>query len=398
MPLKGIKILDLSRNGPGPFCSMILGDYGADIIKINEPVKKALQQNAEVSEKSRPASFQNDDQLAIYNTFERNKRSITLNLKTKEGVEIFKKLAQKADVILTEFKVGTVEKLGIGYEEIVKINPKIIYCSISGYGQYGPYSKKAGHDVTYVAAAGILDQLRGRDDEPSVPLNLLADYSGGGMHAALGILLALIGRDHTGKGTYIDSSMTDGVLLTISGYLSLLWGKGFYADAVHPLLSGKAPFYNVYKTSDNKYVAVGTNEEWSWNNLCTALGCPELIPEQWNTAQWYEMRQKLGDIFSSDTQEHWCEKFDAIRTCFSRVNTPNDLIHNPHFTERGSIIQKKYPGHEPIPQVGITLQFSDYKGEIKTPPPVTGTHTDDVLRQIGYSELEIAKLRNNNVI
>ena len=391
-PLEGIKVLDLSRNAPGPLCTMILGDYGAEVIKILEaPGARAKSRGttADIPGAS-TADF-------IWKTMERNKRSMFLNLKSSEGKEVFFDLVKRADVVVTEFGVGTAERLGIGYDVLKEHNPAIICCAISGYGQTGPSRKIPGHDLNYIAATGILDRMRDERGKPVMPLNLLADYTGGCMHAALGVLLALVSRSKTGKGQYIDCSMADGVLLSSCGYIDFAYGKGESSEALMQLLSNNAPFYNVYETSDGQYLAVGANEPWFWANLVTAMGHEEFIPLQWDYARWPEIKKTLADLFKSDTRDYWYDKLVQVNTCISKLATLDEIKHESHFKERGSIVDVKYPGHdEVISQVGITLKFSDAKGEIRTAPPIPGEHTEAVLKELGYSDQRIAELHGTD--
>ena len=245
--LAGIKVLDLSRMLPGPYCSMILADHGADVIAIED------------------TKFQKDG--LFFNDLNRNKRHMSLNLKSSEGLEIFFKLAEKADVILEGFRPGVVERLGVHYEAIQKRNPGIIYCSISGYGQTGPLRHRVGHDVNYISNAGILDLIAEKGGRPIIPGVQIADIAGGALNAAVGILLALFARDKTGKGQYIDISMTDGVVgfLSLPYYFSMLNGKK--QQAADTLLSHRYACYNTYLTADGRCISIGAVENRFWRNI-----------------------------------------------------------------------------------------------------------------------------------
>ncbi len=260
--LSGIRVLDLSRMLPGPYCSMILADHGAQVIAIED--KK----------------FQEDG--LFFSDLNRNKRHMSLNLKSPEGLAIFFRLAEKADVILEGFRPGVVGRLGVDYQAVQKINPRIIYCSISGYGQTGPLRDRAGHDVNYLSTAGILGLIGEKDRPPTIPGVQVADIAGGSMNAAVGILLALIAREKTGQGQYVDISMTDGMV----GFLSLPYffaeRNGRQPKPADSLLSHRYGCYNTYVTADGRYLALGAVENRFWRGLCEHLKRPEFIALQYD--------------------------------------------------------------------------------------------------------------------
>lgn len=210
--LEGIKILDLSRVPPGDFCTMFLGDMGAEVLKIEPPPDMARRAGSGLSPIGEVRRME-----AAYNPLNRNKKSMGLNLRSEEGCHIFYRLTEKADVIVEGFRPGVVKRLGVDYETVMKINPRIIYCSISGYGQDGPYQNLPGHDINYISIGGVLGLISEKERRPVIPLNLVADYAGGALHATMGILTALVARERTGKGQYVDISMTDCVVSLLSG-------------------------------------------------------------------------------------------------------------------------------------------------------------------------------------
>ena len=256
--LAGIKVLDLSRLLPGPYCSMVLADHGAAVIAVED--RRFLA-----------------DGLFL-NNVNRNKRHMTLNLKSKEGMEIFFRLAKEADVVLEGFRPGVVDKLGVGYDAVCKVNPKIIYCSITGFGQNGPFRERVGHDANYLSFAGVLDLIGEAKRPPSIPGVQIADIAGGGMNAVIGILLALFARENTGKGQYIDISMTDGVvgMLPLVQFFQNLTGKA--PARGNALLSHRYACYNTYETADGRYLSIGAVEHRFWKQLCELLGLPNIQP------------------------------------------------------------------------------------------------------------------------
>jgi crotonobetainyl-CoA:carnitine CoA-transferase CaiB-like acyl-CoA transferase len=277
LALKGINILDLlpTRVYPGAFSTWILGDLGAEVINIEPPPEA----RAQVAKTIMALTDEEERKRAAYDPINRNKKSVALNLKTEEGRHIFYQLAEKADIIVEGFRPGVVKRLGVDYETIAKINPKIIYCSMSGYGQDGPYHDLPGHDINYVAMGGALNLIGDREGKPVIPLNLVGDIAGATLHATVGILTALIARGKTGKGQHIDISYTDSVISLVSIMLS----RDYFQNEIIPkrgesCLSGAYPYYSIYETKDGRFVTIGCVEPWLWENLCRVIGREDFIP------------------------------------------------------------------------------------------------------------------------
>ena len=262
LALEGITIVDLTRAGPGPFCTMILGDLGAEIIKIEAPPTVGERQRGAGSAISPQGEAGRRE--AAYQAVNRNKRSIALNLRSEEGRHIFCQMAEKADVITEGFRPGVTKRLGIDYEAMSKINPKIVYCSITGYGQDGPYHHLPGHDINYISIGGALNLIGEAGRQPAIPLNLVADLGGGGMYAAVGILSALVARDKTGKGQYIDISLTDTVVSLLTSVAVPYFQNNIVPERGETLLNGAVPYYSVYETKDGKFISLGCIEQWLW--------------------------------------------------------------------------------------------------------------------------------------
>jgi len=272
--LHGVKVLDLTRLLPGNFCTLLLADYGAEILKIEDTDR---------GDYGRWYPPRVKEQSALFIGLNRNKRSMKLNLKTDKGRGIFMQLVETSDVIVESFRPGVVDRLGIGYDAVRKVNQEIIYCSISGFGQDGPYRDKVGHDINYIGIGGILGITGQRGGSPVVPGTQVADIGAGGMMAVIGVLVALVHRQNTGKGQYIDISMLDGIV----SWLSLSASK-YFVDGEIPcregmMLNGQYPCYRVYKTKDGKYLTIGALEKRFWENLCRALEREDLIPQQYAT-------------------------------------------------------------------------------------------------------------------
>ncbi|MEK7362534.1 MAG: CaiB/BaiF CoA-transferase family protein, partial [candidate division NC10 bacterium] len=261
-PLDGIKILELARVAPGEFCTMLLGDMGADVLKIETPPADGKP------------DILDDKRRAAFAYINRNKRSLALNLKAPEGQAIFQKLAAGADVIIEGFRPGVMKRLGGDYETIRKINPRIVYCSLSGFGQNGPYRDYPAHDINYLSLAGVLGLIGEPDRKPAIPLNIVADYGGASLHGALGIMLALFARERTGKGQHVDVAYLDSTLSLLAATPNL---RFFFSDGLAPrrgagFLGGSYPYYAVYETKDKKLLSIGCTEPWLWENFCKAIG------------------------------------------------------------------------------------------------------------------------------
>ena len=388
--LHGIKVLDLTRLLPGNFCTLLLADYGADVLKIEDTDR---------GDYGRWHLPRVRTQSAYFLGLNRNKKSMKLNLKTEEGKAIFMQLAQKNDVILEGFRPGVTERLGIGYDAVQKVNPEIIYCSISGFGQDGPYRDKVGHDINYIGIGGILGITGQMGGPPVIPASQIADIGAGGMMATVGILMALIHRRKTGKGQYIDISMLDGVV----SWLSLFASK-FFADGEIPgrggmMLNGKFPCYRVYRTKDDEYITIGALEEKFWKNLCRALEREDLIPHQHATgSQGDEVVAQLEKIFLTKTRDEWTEYLEGFEICHGPVNDFQETFSDPQVLHRGMILEVDHPTEGRIKQVGFPIKFSETPGRVRLQSPGYGEHTKEVLQELGYSEGNIETLERSGVI
>ena len=376
--LAGIRVLDLSRLLPGPFCSMILADHGAEVIALED----GSRETGEI----------------FFNGVNRNKRHISLNLKTEAGKAIFFKLARRADIILEGFRPGVVKRLGVDYEAVKAINPGIIYCSITGYGQTGPLKDAVGHDVNYLSHAGILDLMGDADRPPSIPGVQLADIAGGAMNAALGILLALEARHRTGEGQYIDISMTDGVagFLILPRFFQQLFGMAQTRSAT--MLSHRYACYNTYETRDGEYLALGAVEAVFWARLCRCLDRPDYIPLQYDEARREEIIAWLREVFKGEDAAHWEESLGQEEICLTRVKTLDQALDSALFREREMVTELVGENGKTVPTMGIPIKLSRTPGSLRSPPEDFGESTDAVLKELGYGPEEIAAFRRNQVI
>jgi len=396
-PLSGIKIIDLTKLAPGPHCTMILGDLGADIIKVEEPgapTGRRAEQAGATGKVGRVVGFGS----VPTNALARNKKSIGLNLKSDPGKEIYLKLAQRADVVVEEFRPGVAKRLGIDYETLSISNPKLVYCAVTGFGQTGPFKDYVGHDLNYIATSGALSMIGRKDQPPSIPLNLLADYAGGGMHAAIGVLAALLARHQTGRGQYVDIAMLDGTMLLIAQALSTYFTTEKIPTRGYTSMDGAAPYYNLYETKDNKIITIGSVEPWFYANLCRALGCEQYITDQNNHAKWTEMLERFAAIFKTRTRDEWFDYLSQWDICVGKMLTLDELEHDPQIRARNMIVEVETPTGEKVKQVGISVKLSDTPGSIRSLAPKLGQHTEEVLGDLGYSKGAIASWRESGAI
>jgi crotonobetainyl-CoA:carnitine CoA-transferase CaiB-like acyl-CoA transferase len=376
--LDGITVIDLSRLLPGPYCSMILADHGARVISIES------------------RQFIADG--LFFNTVNRNKEHMTLNLKTDEGRQIFFQLVEKADVILEGFRPGVVNRLGVDYQSVQKEKPDIIYCSISGYGQTGAFVDRVGHDVNYLSKSGALDLIGEPDRPPSIPGIQIADIGGGAMNAAIGILLALFAREKTGRGQFIDISMTDGVVgfLPAALYFQQLTGQDpRRADA---MLSHRYACYNTYETADGRHLSIGAVENRFWKRLCDHLGVPEYAALQYDDARRREIIEFMRATFKKKTLAEWDQELAHLEICWGRIQTLSEVIADPLFREREMILEVPGASGEKQTAIGVPVKLSDTPGSVRSAAVDFGASTSAILKELGYSEEKIAKFAETEVI
>ena len=395
-PLEGIKVLDLSLLAPGPFCTMVLGDLGADVLRIEQPGGGRFAQQLRTA--GHEASERAMKRQAAFDAHNRNKDCICLNLKHEEARRIFYKLSETADVVVEGFRPGVIKRLGVDYDTIRKINPRIVYCSVSGYGQDGPYQGLAGHDINYVSIAGALGIIGDRNGTPVIPYNILADYAGGGMHAAIGIMAALMARQRTGKGQYVDISMTDGVLYLMASVVSRYFADGEVPQRGWSRLNGGAPDYQVYRCKDGKYLSVGCIEPWFYQNLCKALGVEELADHQGNEGKQPEIEAAFGEVFKSRTRDEWWEYLRQWDVAVAKIYSMDEVFTDPQILHREMKVEAGRLEGEAVYQVGIGPKLSETPGSIRRLGATLGEDTDSVLKELGYTSEEVKLLREQGVV
>lgn len=376
-PLAGIRVLDLSRLLPGPLCAQHLADLGAHVIKIEDP---------KVGDYVRPA---------IRRLANRGKEGLTLDLKSAAGREVFFKLLAEADVVLESFRPGVMARLGLAYETLAQRRPSIVHCAVTGYGQSGPRRDAAGHDINYLALAGVLDQTGRAGEPPAIPGFLLSDILGGTLTAAMGILAALIDARATGRGRFVDVSMADAVM----AHCVLPAAELNETGAVHPrgrgTHTGGVPRYNIYAARDGRYLAVGAQEKKFWDVLCEALGLPELRDEhQPADAEAAGVSARLAQAFARRSAAEWLAILEPLDCCVSPVLTCEEALADPGFASRGTVHNA---GGAQV-TLGLPLRMSGHSCALERPSPRRGEHSAAILARLGYGMPEIDALRARGVI
>src|SRR5581483_7344897 len=377
----------LSRLAPGPFCSMLLGDMGADVLLVEAPADGKLAPAVPGGRGADP------EVAAAYNVMGRNKRSIVLNLREPDAREIFYQLADTADVVLEGFRPGVVKRLGVDYETLAARNPRIVYCSLSGYGQTGPYSGLVGHDINYISVGGALGMIGWPGQPPAIPMNIIADFAGGGLHAAYGILAALFARERTGSGQYVDIATSDGVLYLLASFAGNVLAGGPSPAPGATVLNGSVPHYNVYQCSDGGWISLGSLEPHFFANLCKVMGREDFIPHQYDASKREEIAAHFRAQFATKPRDEWFEVLKQTDICAAPVYSLEEALRDPHNLSRGMVVELQHPRAGTVRHPGIGPKLSETPGQVRTTAPVPGQHTDDVLHALSYTPERIADLR-----
>jgi len=393
--LDGIKIIELARVAPGEFCTMMLADMGADVLKIETPEPRGTGD----AEAARRAAF------AFVN---RNKRSLALNLKSAEGQSIFTRLAASADIVVEGFRPGVMKRLGADYETLAAVNPRLIYCSLSGFGQDGPYRNYPAHDMNYLSLAGVLGLIGEPDRKPVIPLNIIADYGGASLHGALGIVLALFGRERTGRGQHVDVSYLDTSVSLLAATPNM---RFFFSDGLAPrrgggFLGGSYPYYAIYETRDAKLLTIGCTEPWLWENFCKAIGRLDFArfarkPDQFvraANAEEDKVRREIESIIRTRDRDDWYETLVKADVCVGKVYDVEEMVHDPQLAHRQMVVDVQHPTLGPVRQFGIAIKMSETPGSVRRAAPVPGEHTDAVLKDLGMGADDIGALRERGVV
>lgn len=392
MALDGIKVLDLSRLAPGPHCSMLLADFGADVTLVEAVPGSSAKLGGGGLRRSESA-----DRAAAYNALGRGKKSIALNLKDEAARNIFYEMVKSADVVIEGFRPGVVKRLGVDYATLAKINPRVICCSVSGFGQTGPYSNLVGHDINYISVGGALGVTGRPGQPPSIPVNLVADFAGGGLTAAFAICLAIIARERTGRGQDIDIGMSDGVLSLMTSAFTGYFSNGTPIRPGEMLLNGAAPFYNTYLCSDGRWFSIGSIEGHFWEALCKVIEVEDLLPKQFAQDEWPAMIERFKGIFKQKTADEWMAIMSQHDICAAPVLEMENVVTNEHNLARGMVIEVDSPIGK-VKQIGVGPKLSDTPGKPKFSSPLIGQHTDEVLKGLGYDDGKIAALKDAGTV
>ena len=376
-PLSGKRIVEIAGIGPGPFCAMLLADLGAEVVRVDRA-------------SAVPDIMPDSPSLDLLN---RGRRSVGVNLKTPEGIETVLKLVQESDALIEGFRPGVAERLGIGPEECLARNPKLIYGRMTGWGQEGTYSSMAGHDINYIALSGVLGMIGREGGKPIPPVNLVGDFGGGGMLLALGICAALVETAKSEKGQIIDAAMTDGSAL-LSTMMHSFKAMGMWGDRGTNLLDTGAPFYDVFECADGEFISLGSIEPQFYSELLRITEIDQSEnPKQMDRAGWAEMKSKIGDAIKGKTRSEWEELMEGTDVCFAPVLSMDEAYEHPHNKQRNTFIE--IAG---VMQPAPAPRFSRTPAAVSSPPPHAGQHTEEVLAGLGLTKDEILMLREQNII
>ena len=392
--LEGIKIVDIS--GIGAYASMILADFGAEVTRVSA-IPGTRRGLAPVEGVSGNVGAAVRLSKTAGEATHRGNRDIAVNLKSDEGRAIVQALAQDADVFLESFRPGVCERLGVGYAELSARNPGLVYASLTGYGQTGPYRDRPGHDLNYIAMGGVLGMLSGEGGRPYIPLNILADFAGGGLYMALGICLALLARDRTGRGQHVDMAMSDGVLSLLT---AVLMDKIVHDEEVRHrgyFLNGGIPHYDTYRCADGRWISVACLETHFYANLCHALELDEFLDHQFDEDRYPALRAALSERFAGRTRDEWVTALESHDVCIAPVLEQGEVTTHPHIRAREAITEVE-SADGPATQVGVGPKLSDTPGAPGRQGPPPGHDTDEILRELGYDAERIAALRADGVV
>ncbi len=389
LPLEGIKILDLSRLLPGPLCSQLLADLGAEVIKIEE-------YNGGDYTRWMPPKLKT--QCIHFYTVNRNKKSLKLDLRAEKGKEIFKELAKTADVILETFRPGAMDRLGLGYEDIKAINPQIVYCSLTGFGQESPYKNIPGHDINYLSVAGILSTIGTKEGKPVIPGIQIADIAGT-FNATIAILAALYGKRNNNNGQYIDVALTDSAILFQTLSMGEFTFSGINPQMSNEPLASKYAFYDVYEAKDGKYLAFGNVEDKFWSDFLKAVNREDLMKDMFaGEPRQSEVKAEVAAIVKTKTASDWMELLKDYDVCITPVNNYAEALEDPHIKARELWFTVDDPNEGKMLQLSYPAKFSDYKPGWRTPPPKLGENSEEIVKALGYSDAQVKELFETKVI
>lgn len=382
-PLSGIKVIEFAGIGPAPYGAMLLADMGADVIRID---RSSGVGSMGPGDPNNPPG----DILA------RGRRSLAVDLKNPEAVELVLDLIAGSDVVVEGFRPGVMERLGVGPDVCMQRNPKLVYARMTGWGQDGPYAQAAGHDINYIALAGVLEPSGRSGEKPTPAINLVGDFGGGGMMMAFGVCAALVEASRSGEGQVIDVAMIDGAA-SLNSMTWMFKHMGMWnPERGTNLLDTGAHFYETYETADGKYISVGAIEPQFYGELLRLTGLEEVadeLPRQMDRTQWEPMKERLAEVFITKTRDQWCELMEHTDACFAPVLSMDEAPNHPHIAQRGT-----YTEVAGLVQPAPAPRFSRTPGAVARPPAHIGQHSNEILAERGFSEDQIAALRSSAAI
>jgi alpha-methylacyl-CoA racemase len=377
-PLEGLRVIEIAGIGPGPFCAMLLADMGADVVRVDrlDSGGNPLQ---------RPPRSQ---------VMHRNRRSIAADLKHPDAIAALRRMCAAADALLEGFRPGVMERLRLGPDDCARVNPRLVYGRMTGYGQDGPMAQRAGHDLNYVALSGVLGMLGRSGERPAPPLNIIGDMGGGGLLLAFGMVCAMLEAQRSGRGQVVDASMVEGAALMASTVYELRAAGWWSERRGSNVLDSGAPFYEVYETADGGFMAVGAIEPQFYAALLDGLGLdPAQLPAQLDRSAWPQLKERFAGIFRTRTRAEWSAIFAGTDACVSPVLTLAEAASHPHNAERRTFLQP-----DGALQAAPAPRFSRSQPELRLPPPEPGEHTEAVLGEFGFGPDEIEALRRAGAI
>lgn len=377
MPLEGIRVLDLTRLLPGPYTTMLLADFGADVIKIEDTT---------LGDYTRWGEPKIGDLSAMFHSLNRNKRSVALDLKSEKNKEIFIELVKTADVLIEGFRPGVMDRLGLGYEELKKHNPRLVYCAITNFGQDGPYRDVPAHDLNFLSYSGLIDLQGEQGRKPVTSSVQIGDIGGGALMAAIGVLVSVIEAKNSGKGQLVDISMLDGAVSWMQTILPNYFATNQLPKRGELQLNGAKACYEVYETKDNRYLSVGSLELKFWKNFCKVIGKEELIDKlDAPNEEQREMKKEIQDVIITKTLKEWQQLFEGVDTCVAPILTVEEMVNDPQIKHRQMIEDFNHPKYGIMKQIANPIKLSRTNAQTVSPAPGHGEHTEEVLKEIGYS-------------
>jgi alpha-methylacyl-CoA racemase len=377
-PLKGVKVIELAGIGPGPFCCMLLADMGADVLRIDRPGGSDLGVGVPPG-------------LDLLN---RNKRSAAIDIKSKRGIQTVLRLVGRADILIEGFRPGVTERLGLGPQDCWQVNPALIYGRITGWGQNGPLSQTAGHDLNYISLVGALHSIGRKGEPPAIPLNLVGDFGGGALYLAMGVLAALLESRVSGKGQVVDATMIDGVASLMTMVFSWKQMNAWTNERGSNLIDSGAPFYDVYETKDGKFISIAAVEKRFYEELLELAGLKsEQLPDQYDRDGWGKLRKKFAEVFKTKTRDEWCTIMEGSDACFAPVLDLDESTRHPHVMDRKIFVEI-----DGVINPAPAPRFERTQCTFRRLPPVPGQDSLEAMQDWGFSEADIHELKTNKVI